>query len=88
MMVQSVSSESLQMEKTEKCAVLSSVCCSEGPQQAGAVGCQEYHAVQQGEVQSPEAGEEQTQAPVYAGGHPAESNWVWAEKDTCLDRRK
>lgn len=72
-MVQSVFSESLQMMKN-----LGAVCGApeqwvplRGTSTAGAVGCQDPHAVQLGEMESPAAGQEQTQAPVYAGGHPA-----------------
>jgi len=48
------------------------LCCHPvGPQQSGEMSWQEPHEVQQGEVQNPAPGEDQPQAPVYAGVHQA-----------------
>lgn len=55
-----------------KLEVADSLCCHpEGPHQAGEMGLQKSPEVQQGEVESPVLREEQHQAPVHAGGHPA-----------------
>ena len=48
-----------------------SCCHPEGPWQAGEMGRQEPHYVQQ-EVRSPAPGQEQPHEPMYAGSHPAE----------------
>ena len=44
---------------------------SEGPQQAGEMDREEFHEVQQREMQSPAPREQQLQAPVRAGGQLA-----------------
>jgi len=78
-----------------------SCCHPEGHPQAGEMGWQEPHEVQQGEVQSPATGEEQLQAPIYACGPLAgkqlgrkgpgvlwwTSSWTWARNDLLLQKK-
>lgn len=89
-MVQSVFSESLQMvQKMDKCVVLrSDGCRSEGPRQSGAGDARNIMQFSKGEMQSPEGGEEQTQAPVYAGAQPAGKQLGLGKKGHQLGHEK
>jgi len=74
------SSNLIQKVHASLCGYTGRLCChSARPGQAGELGREEPHEVQQGQLQGPAPGEEQPQAPVQAGADLLESSS--AERD-------
>ena len=87
-MAQSVLSASLRMTQNwEEWLIYQRVVLPSRGTSTGESGTQEPHEVQQGEVQSPAAGEEQPQAPAHAQGCPVGKQLSRKDLEVLVDTK-